>query len=122
MSLSPSLYAVESRSADGLAFRLRLNAASPIYAAHFPGEPVTPGAVLIKIAEELFGAVLGRRVSTVGVRGVKFLAILSPETTPAVDVAFTRIAESGEQGGLMSAQVVVSNAGVTFARIGITVC
>jgi 3-hydroxyacyl-[acyl-carrier-protein] dehydratase len=34
---------------------IRFNVSHPIYAAHFPSGPITPGACLVHIAEELMG-------------------------------------------------------------------
>ena len=47
------LYSVVSRE-EGCAV-VRLLPESPIYAAHFPGYPVTPGVTLVQIALELMG-------------------------------------------------------------------
>lgn len=41
-------------------FIIEFNAAHPIYAAHFPSSPITPGACLVKIAEELIGKKITR--------------------------------------------------------------
>ena len=51
MSLKDSLYHIVSCE-SGKAV-VRLDPSSPVYAAHFPGYPITPGVILIQIATEL---------------------------------------------------------------------
>lgn len=51
---------------------VRLLADSPIYRAHFPGYPVTPGVTLIQMALELTGR------SLTGARDIRFLAPVQP--------------------------------------------
>ena len=55
MSLKDSLYHIVSCE-SGKAI-VRLDPSSPVYAAHFPGYPITPGVILIEIATELLSAV-----------------------------------------------------------------
>ena len=54
MSLKDSLYHIVSCE-SGKAV-VRLDPSSPVYAAHFPGYPITPGVILIEIATELLSA------------------------------------------------------------------
>ena len=54
MSLKDSLYHIVSCE-SGKAI-VRLDPSSPVYAAHFPGYPITPGVILIEIATELLSA------------------------------------------------------------------
>ena len=54
MSLKDSLYLIVSCE-SGKAV-VRLDPSSPVYAAHFPGYPITPGVILIEIATELLSA------------------------------------------------------------------
>lgn len=51
MRLKDSLYVIVSRECGKCV--VRLNASSPLYAAHFPGYPITPGVILIQMATEL---------------------------------------------------------------------
>lgn len=40
-------------------YTIKLNAEHFIYAAHFPGEPITPGVCIMQIAQELLERHLG---------------------------------------------------------------
>ena len=54
MSLKDSLYHIVSCESGKTV--VRLDPSSPVYAAHFPGYPITPGVILIEIATELLSA------------------------------------------------------------------
>ena len=64
------LYTVVSRE-DGCA-TVRLLPDSPIYKAHFPEYPITPGVTLLQIAMELTGKKLR------GAKEIKFVAPVLP--------------------------------------------
>jgi 3-hydroxyacyl-[acyl-carrier-protein] dehydratase len=61
MTLKDTFFTIEKQdSAEGKAcFRIKWNAESFIYKAHFPDNPVTPGVCLIQTAVELFGVLKG---------------------------------------------------------------
>lgn len=64
------LYTVVSRE-EGSAL-VRLLPESPIYKAHFPEYPITPGVTLLQIALEVMGKKL------VGAKEIKFVAPVLP--------------------------------------------
>lgn len=53
-------------------FRVGINGEHPIYLGHFFGNPITPGACLVEIAEEL----IGRPITQI--KGLKFLNTVPP--------------------------------------------
>lgn len=57
---------------DGLCVTIVLNVQHPIYKAHFPDKPITPGACLVQIAEELL------QQQIVRITNLKFLQIVPP--------------------------------------------
>lgn len=64
------LYSVVSRG-EGTA-TIRLLPESPIYKAHFPGYPVTPGVTLVQMALEL----MGRKLAAA--KDIKFVVPVLP--------------------------------------------
>ena len=64
------LYTVVSKEENSATVRLLPE--SPIYKAHFPEYPITPGVTLLQIALELMGKKL------VGAKEIKFLAPVLP--------------------------------------------
>ena len=68
--LEGTLYTVLDRS-DGAA-KVRLLPESPVYRAHFPEFPITPGVCLVQMALELMGCKL------LGAKDIKFVMPVLP--------------------------------------------
>lgn len=121
MQLNDYLYTVTAcRTADGEGtFTLALNAACPIYAAHFPGHPVTPGVCIVQTAKELLELTTGEQLDIVAVKNVKFLAVLSPEDTPAVECSVGKV-QRAPGSGEVSARVKMSCNGTAVAKVSLT--
>lgn len=54
---------------------IQLEPSHPIYAAHFPDNPITPGACLVRIAEELVGGCM------LSITNLKFMRPVLPTDT-----------------------------------------
>ena len=90
----------ENRSAlRGVRFGydIRLDASHFIYAAHFPGAPITPGVCVIQIARELIEEELKQKLMIRRVKNVKFLKVISPVEMPDVTYWF-EVRESRIEG------------------------
>ncbi len=90
---------------DGLCFTVRMNAKHPIYVAHFPDMPVTPGACLVQIAEELMGRKTGR------ITNLKFMKTVPP----AAEITYTFTPRNEQEY-----QVVITDKEYTYARFVVT--
>lgn len=100
---------------DNATCLVKLHADHEIYRAHFPGQPVTPGVILLQVACQLLGKVIGQSLEIVAVKNVKFLAVVSPVDNPQVNFSFSHI-QADEQG--FSARVEVKSlAGNTLVKI-----
>lgn len=73
MMLEGVLYEVVSREEGSAAVRLLPDSA--VYAAHFPGYPITPGVTIVQMALEL----MGRRLS--GAKDIKFVEPVLPSAS-----------------------------------------
>ncbi len=51
----------------------------PIYQAHFPGNPITPGVCLIQMAGELTERHTGTKLQLQEIKNIKFLYMLVPQ-------------------------------------------
>ncbi len=116
MILKNQLYQIEhSQESDGKKqFTISLLKECPIYRAHFPGQPITPGVCIVQIAQELLGQVVGHTLEISEVENVKFLHVLSPIDNPVVDIVFTAIETSGES---VSAKAEVKEATTVFTTV-----
>lgn len=113
------LYTIESIATEGSGklFTVRLNADSVIYAAHFPGKPITPGACIVQMTLEMAERLTDRRMDITAIKSVKFLNVLSPTATPTVVFAITPAVEGN---GNVSVKAEVRGGGTTFATLSFT--
>lgn len=106
MNLRDDLYTIDVTPHDEAspAFVVGLNGDHEIYRAHFPGQPVTPGVILLEMARELLQVTMDCRCEMVAVKNVKFLDVVSPIAHRQVQFCFSRMAIAD---ALCSAQVQV---------------
>ena len=95
MLLRNSLYyIVESRETESESreaeYRVRFDASHPIFAGHFPGHPVVPGACLVQIAEELLVTHLGQTVRFTSVRNLKFRQPVLPDQKVTITILLAK--------------------------------
>ena len=106
MTLKDNLYTIVSQ-AEGLpSFRVRINPEWPIYKAHFPGHPITPGVCIVQMVQELLQGFLHRELCLKKAKNVKYLAIISPEEMSELDVTFHKIEEQPDGSLKVQAQVL----------------
>lgn len=75
--LQGELYDVLTRARD--AVEVRLHPESALYAAHFPGYPITPGVVLVRMAVELLSEQQGRPLDVKAAKNIKFVSPVIPD-------------------------------------------
>lgn len=116
MILKNQLYQIEhSQEDEGTKqFTIRLLKECPIYRAHFPGQPITPGVCIVQIAQELLEQIVGQTLEISEVKNVKFLHVLSPIDNPVADIVFTTIEATGES---VSAKAEVKDATTVFTTV-----
>ena len=78
--LGKKLYLIEHTvvNGDNVTYTIRQNKSNDIFQAHFPGNPITPGACLIEIAKELCEHFLDRSLSVKTIKNVKFISLITP--------------------------------------------
>ena len=76
MLLRNNLYTVTEAGSE---YRVRFNASHPIFAGHFPGHPIDPGACLVQIAEELLSLHTGKNIQLQSIRNLKFRKAITPD-------------------------------------------
>ncbi len=84
-----NLYAVVASAEEGtqsVSFQVRLNPESAIFKAHFPGEPIMPGACIVQMVQELYMMWTKRDVEIAKVNNLKFLSVISPDAVQELNV------------------------------------
>jgi 3-hydroxymyristoyl/3-hydroxydecanoyl-(acyl carrier protein) dehydratase len=97
----------------GFGYAIRLNKRHFIYRAHFPGNPVTPGACIIQLCRELMEHKLKRPLSIRKIINVKFLSVINPETCDTVEADFS-ITPTPEDG--CKAAILIRRGDTPFAK------
>ena len=75
---------------DSDTIQIALNVNHPIYHAHFPGNPITPGVCMVQMVVELLEASLQRHLALSRIVNLKFISTISPVEHPIVDVHFEK--------------------------------
>lgn len=62
------------------------NAAHPVFAGHFPDQPVVPGVCMMQTIQELLSAAVGKELLVEKASNMKFLNMIDPRHTPQVTI------------------------------------
>ena len=128
MKLLNHLYSIDTiaQSDEGIICTIRLIAGSPIYKAHFPMQPITPGACIVQMAVEMYEEfqVSGfkfqvsplKNIDIVKVKSAKFLHAMIPGGDREFRYLITP--KATDQGGIQL-QVVVTSDDVTYAKLSL---
>lgn len=118
MRLTEGFFIVETTNdtENGFEAVLRTNPEHPIYKAHFPGNPITPGVCIIQAAGELLENQLGRNLYLKTVKNVKFLSVIIPEEGKKIKYSFSNIIEDDS---IVKTQVLVSDDAAVYAKISL---
>ena len=117
MKLQNNLYTITlpplGRAEEGsFIYTIHLIEDSMIYKAHFPNAPITPGACIIQIAQELYEQHCRHDVEISGVENAKFLKAMTPVPDNRYHYSFSA-SDTGK------VQVVVSDDDATYAKFSL---
>ena len=117
MKLNKNLYNILNKETDGevTTYTISLLPSCVIYAAHFPGMPITPGVCQIQIVKELLEDNLNKALTIQGVRNAKFVSVLSPENK-SIKVILSKIKLEGNQ---YKALAVITDEQNTYAKFSL---
>lgn len=118
MILQDNLFTILSQEDGKPAFRVQINKAWPIYEAHFPGNPITPGVCIVQMVQELLQVLLGRKVRLKKAKNVKYLAIISPLEVGELSVVFTKT--EPQPDGTLKVQAQVCGDETIFTKLSLT--
>ena len=120
MKLQDSLYTILSQQEEeGLpAFQLRIHPEWPIYQAHFPEHPITPGVCIVQMVQELLQLALHRDITLRKAKNVKYLAIITPEEVSDLTVSFTKLEE--QEDGSLKVHAQVTGSETIYTKLSAT--
>lgn len=116
MRLTNDLFIIRGRADNQ--YGIELQPECRIYAAHFPGMPITPGVCIIQIAVELLADLLGYDVTLSEVVNAKFLKVINPLEDKSVDYIFKKVTISPEDN-FIKALIQVSKGEEIFTKLTI---
>ena len=102
---------------NGFEAVLRCNPEHLIYQAHFPGNPITPGACLLQTAGELLQRKLGRSLYLKASKNIKYLNVLIPAADKKVRFVFSNLTENETE---CKAQVVIADEAQVYTKMSLT--
>ena len=119
MNFLDNLFIIQSieNTNTGFTAKLRCNPAHPVYQSHFPGNPITPGACLLKTAGGVLQQKLGRPLYLKASKNIKYLNLLIPEEGKEVCFNFSNFSEV-ENG--CKAQVVIADEASVYTKMSLT--
>ena len=119
MDFLDNLFLIDSitDTETGFTAKLHCNPAHPVYQAHFPGNPITPGACLLKTAGEVLQQKTGRPLYLKSSKNIKYLSLLVPEEGKEVRFEFSNYTET-EDG--CKAQVVIADDTIVYTKMSLT--
>ncbi len=119
MQFLDNLFVTQSISdiENGFMAVIRCNPAHLIYQAHFPGNPITPGACLLQTAGEVLQRKLGRPLYLKASKNIKYLNVLVPAEGKEVRYTFSNLVESETE---CKAQVVIADEASIYTKMSLT--
>ena len=96
--LNLNFYNIKSQHIEGTTakYNISFNCEHPIYAAHFPEHPITPGAATVQVCKELTESMISQSLFLKTMKNVKFLKIITPNEADDVNISLTVIKNESE--------------------------
>ena len=118
--LISSLYTKELQSITDTSCQalVYFNPTHPLYAGHFPGQPITPGVCLVLVATELLSEAVGVPMRLASARQIKFLQMHTPEHSLRFELLWTE--EASHLRGRISIfrdEICIAKIDAQFERI-----
>ena len=119
MNFLDNLFHIESieDSENGFTALLCCNPNHLIYQAHFPGNPITPGACLLQTAGEVLQRKIGRLLYLKSSKNIKYLNVLIPAEGKEVRFVFSNLVENETE---CKALVVIADEASVYTKMSLT--
>jgi 3-hydroxyacyl-[acyl-carrier-protein] dehydratase len=119
MNFFDDLFIIESinDTETGFSAKLRCNPSHPVYQAHFPGNPITPGACLLNEAGVVLQKKMGRPLYLKSSKNIKYLSVVVPEEGKEVHYDFSRLVVDDNE---CKAQVTIADDTTVYTKMSLT--
>lgn len=119
MNFLNNLFTVQStdEAENGFTAHLLCNPAHPVYQAHFPGNPITPGACLLQTASEVLQQKTGRPLYLKSSKNIKFLNVLIPTEGKEVCFKYSNFTETETE---CKTQLVITDETTVYSKMSLT--
>ncbi len=102
---------------NGFIARLHCNPEHLVYHAHFPGNPITPGACLLQTASEILQKKLGLTLYLKSSKNIKYLNVLMPAPDKEVRFTFSNFTETETE---CKVKVVIADEASVYTKMSLT--
>lgn len=107
------------KNGNSATYRCRLHPEAPVFKAHFPGFPVLPGVLTLKMVVDAINASQFFSTQTLMVQSIgnaKYLAVVNPQETQEVEISVTLKAEkNADEPAVFQFKATVQNGETRFA-------
>lgn len=107
------------KNGNSATYRCRLHPEAPVFKAHFPGFPVLPGVLTLKMMVDAINASQFFSTQTLTVQSIgnaKYLAVINPQETQEVEISVTQKAEkNADEPAVFQFKATVQNGETRFA-------
>ena len=119
MNFLDNLFIIKSitKTEDGFEAVVRCNPDHDVYKAHFPGNPITPGACLLQTADTLMQEKMGRPLFLKMAKNIKYLSLVVPAADKVVKFVFSHITEGETE---CKTQVVIADENTVYTKMSLT--
>lgn len=107
------------KNGNSAIYRCRLHPEAPVFKAHFPGFPVLPGVLTLKMVVDAINASQFFSTQTLTVQSIgnaKYLAVVNPQETQEVEISVALKAEkNADEPAVFQFKATVQNGETRFA-------
>ena len=107
------------KNGNSATYRCRLHPEAPVFKAHFPGFPVLPGVLTLKMVVDAINASQFFSTQTLTVQSIgnaKYLAVVNPQETQEVEISVALKAEkNADELTVFQFKAIVQNGETRFA-------